>query len=66
MLQAAELGLGTTWVNMFRNSQLEKVFELPANEKTVLIMPIGFPAENAKPSRMHTTKKPLDKTVIWH
>ena len=66
MLRAAELGLGTTWVNMFRNSQLEKLFELPANEKTVLIMPIGFPAENAKPSRMHTTKKPLDKTVIWH
>ncbi len=65
MLRAAELGLGTTWVNRFRNSQLEKAL-LPANEKTVLIMPIGFPAENAKPSRMHTTKKPLDKTVIWH
>ena len=65
MLRAAELGLGTTWVNRFRNSQLEKAL-LPANEKAVLIMPIGFPAENAKPSRMHTTKKPLDKTVIWH
>ena len=66
MLQATELGLGTTWVNMFRNSRLEKVFDLPANEKSVLIMPIGFPADNAKPSRMHTKKKPLDKTVIWH
>ena len=65
MLRAAELGLGTTWVNRFRNSQLEKAL-LPANERSVLIMPIGFPAENAKPSRMHTTKKPLDKTVIWH
>ena len=65
MLRAAELGLGTTWVNRFRNSQLEKTL-LPANERSVLIMPIGFPAENAKPSRMHTTKKPLDKTVIWH
>ena len=65
MLRAAELGLGTTWVNRFRNSQLEKAF-LPANEKSVLIMPIGFPAENAKPSRMHTTKQPLDKTVVWH
>ena len=65
MLRAAELGLGTTWVNRFRNSLLEKAL-LPANERSVLIMPIGFPAENAKPSRMHTTKKPLDKTVIWH
>ena len=65
MLRAAELGLGTTWVNRFRNSQLEKAL-LPENERSVLIMPIGFPAENAKPSRMHTTKKPLDKTVIWH
>ena len=65
MLRAAELGLGTTWVNRFRNSQLEKAL-LPANERSVLIMPIGFPAENAKPSRMHTTKKPLDKTVVWH
>ena len=65
MLRAAELGLGTTWVNRFRNSQLEKTL-LPANERSVLIMPIGFPAENAKPSRMHTTKKPLDKTVVWH
>lgn len=65
MLRAAELGLGTTWVNRFRNSLLEKAL-LPANERSVLIMPIGFPAENAKPSRMHTTKKPLGKTVIWH
>ena len=65
MLRAAELGLGTTWVNRFRNSLLEKAL-LPANERSVLIMPIGFPAENAKPSRMHTTKKPLDKTVVWH
>ena len=65
MLRAAELGLGTTWVNRFRNSLLEKAL-LPANERSVLIMPIGFPAENAKPSRMHTTKKPLDITVIWH
>ena len=66
MLRATELGLGTTWVNRFRNSVLEKTFNLPANERAVLIMPVGFPAENARPSRMHTTKKPLEKTVVWH
>ena len=65
MLQAAELGLGTTWCNMFGNTALEKAFDLPANERSVLFMDLGYPAEDAEPSPRHTEKKPLEATVKY-
>ncbi|MBP5407369.1 nitroreductase family protein [bacterium] len=65
MLQAAELGLGTTWCNMFGNTALEEAFDLPANEKSVLFMDLGYAAEDAEPSPGHTEKKPLADTVRY-
>lgn len=49
MLRAIELGVYTTWCNYFANSKLEQAFDLPENEKAVLIMPIGYPAEGVAP-----------------
>ena len=63
MLCAAELGLGTCWVNYFANSALEKSLALPENERVVLIMPLGYPAANAEPSANHAKCKPLEATV---
>lgn len=65
MLRAAELGVSTTWCNFFSNTELEKTLGLPKNERSVLIMPVGYPAEGVKPSPMHFKKKPLDATVKW-
>ena len=63
MLEAADLGLGTCWVNYFANSAAEKAFGLPANEKAVLLLPLGYPAPDAEPSINHGKCKPLEATV---
>lgn len=65
MLQAAELDVDTTWCNMFSNSKLEEAFELPKNEKSVLIMPIGYRAKDSVPAPMHEQTKPLDTIVKY-
>ena len=63
MLEAADLGLGTCWVNYFPNSAAEKAFGLPENEKAVLLLPLGYPAPDAAPSPNHEKCKPLEATV---
>lgn len=65
MLEATELGLGTVWVNVFPNSKMEQAFNLPENEKSVLIMPVGYKAQDAQPSKMHSDRLPLSATVRY-
>jgi len=65
MLEAADLGLGTCWCNYFPNAQAEQALELPPDEKAVLFMPIGYPAEDAAPSSSHAATKPLEDLVRY-
>ena len=65
MFAATELGVDTTWCNYFANSELEKAFNIPQNEKSVLIMPIGYRAEDSVPSPMHEKKKDISETVKY-
>ena len=60
MLRAIEMGVYTTWCNYFANSKLEQAFDLPENEKAVLIMPIGYPAEGVVPAPAHAESKDLE------
>ena len=65
MLKAAELGLDTTWCNMFENSALEKELHIPENEKSVLIMPVGYRDIEVKPAPMHEQTKELESMVKY-
>lgn len=66
MLKAWELGIGTCWVNYFSPTRLEKELGLPENERSVLLMPIGYPADDAVPlEKMHSVCKPLGDTVRY-
>ena len=66
MLAAWEAGVGSCWVNMFANSELEKAFALPENERAVLLMPLGYAADDAKPApKWHGVQKPIDQTVRY-
>lgn len=65
MLAAWDLGVGSCWVNFFPNTETAEAFGLPANEKPVLLMPLGYPAEDSVPSVNHSTKKDLSDTVAY-
>ncbi|MDE6092107.1 MAG: nitroreductase family protein [Ruminococcus sp.] len=65
MLEAWELGVGTCWVNYFANSKLEKELGLPENECAVLLMPMGYPAEDSVPLKLHKECKAIDETVRY-
>ena len=65
MLQAIELGVYSTWCNYFSNTELEKTFAIPQNEKVVLIMPVGYKAENVHPSPAHESSKEQNALVTY-
>lgn len=44
-LAAAEQGLGTCWVCNFHARNLHGLFNLPENEEAVVLIPIGYPAD---------------------
>ena len=62
MLEAAELGLGTCWVNWFDHKKVKEAF-LKDDEEVVLIMPLGYPSEDSIPTGNHDNKKELQETV---
>jgi len=65
MLEAVSLGLGTCWVNAYPNKVVEEAFGLPDNEPSVLLMPIGFPADDSEPAEMHSKRKAIEETVKY-
>lgn len=67
MLQAAELGLGTTWVGHFDPAAVKKEFLLPENIVPVALLPLGYPAEDAAPNaQLHYKRKPVEETVVYN
>ncbi len=66
MLQAADLGLGTTYIGMFDPEKLRAAFpEELADLVPIALLALGYPAENARPSRLHTERKPLEEMVRY-
>ena len=59
MFEAWELGIGSVWVRGFNADNVAKVFNLPKNMRPVAMLPIGYPAEDSKPSKLHTKKREL-------
>ncbi len=57
MMEAWECGVGSTWVRGFDERVMRKAFGIPADWKIVAMMPMGYPAENARPSAWHFRRK---------
>ena len=64
MLAATELKIGSVWVDMFSPTTVKQLFNLPENIVPVLLMPLGYANEDAKPSPWHEQRKPLSETVF--
>ena len=65
MLQAADLGLGTTYVGMFQPDKLLEAFPEMAGTRPIALLPLGYPAEGAHPARLHTDRRPLEELVKY-
>lgn len=64
MLQAQELGLGTCWACWFDTEQTKKAFHIPETQEVYALLPLGYPAEESKPSSLHDSRKALEETVV--
>ena len=65
MLQAADLGLGTTYVGVFEPEKLLAAFPEMAGLCPIAMLPLGYPAENAHPAKLHTMRKPMEELVKY-
>lgn len=63
MLEAADLGIGTTWVMYFIPEAVKTEFDLPDSWEPTAILVMGHPSEKCAPSGMHFSRKELRETV---
>lgn len=61
-----EAGLGTCWIGNFDPAALREAMDLPGNHVPVAIFPVGYPTEEARPSKAHYDREALDRLVIGH
>ncbi len=65
MLEAANLGLGSIWIEMFDEQVLREEFDLPDNLVPICLIPIGYAAEDSEPNPNHFKRKPLEEIVEY-
>lgn len=66
MLQAADLGLGTTWVGHFDPNAVINNFNVTDDLEPVCILPLGYPSEDAEPNPRHFERKDITNTVFYN
>ena len=66
MMEVAELGLGSTWVGAFDPSKAREIYSVPENYEIVAILPIGYPSEDAHPSRLHNDRVSVNKIAFYN
>lgn len=64
MLQAQELGIGSTWVMYFISEAVRVEFELPDNIEPSAILVMGYP--DAEPSPNHSSRRSSEEYVTYH
>lgn len=58
-------GLGTTYVGCSSRRSSTAAFPELAGLTPIALLPMGYPAEGAHPSRLHTDRKPLEELVRY-
>ncbi len=66
MLEVTDLGLGATWVGAFDPVKAREIYNVPENYEIVSILPIGYPSEEAHPSRLHEDRKSIDEFTFYN
>ena len=65
MLEASELGIGSTWVMHFNPAKMREVFEIPEKFEPVALLVLGYPAKDASTNERHTQFR-SDHTIFYN
>lgn len=63
MLAVQDEGLATTWVGYFDAPKLQQLFPEMKCHELIAVFPIGYPADDAKPSNRHEDRKNISEIV---
>ena len=63
LLAAKDAGVESCWINFFDPDKAKEIFGLPENEEVLMLLDLGFAAEDAGPLANHSSRKPLEETV---
>lgn len=66
MLEAAEIGLGSTWVMNFDPEKMRETYHIPNNFESVVLLVMGYPADDAVPNKAHEQRNKIDSTVFYN
>lgn len=65
MLAATNAGVDSCWLNFFDPDMAARTFDLPENEEILMLLDLGYAAEDFRPLPNHTARKPLEETVRY-
>lgn len=65
MLAAKDAGVESCWLNLFDPEEAAKEFGLPKQEEVLMLLDLGYPAEDAGPLPNHSNRKELSETVSY-
>ncbi|MCR4662229.1 MAG: nitroreductase family protein [Clostridia bacterium] len=66
MLAAKNIGVESCWINKFNPIKCAEIFDLPKNERVVLLMDLGYAdKEGGKPLINHFKRKDITEYVIY-
>lgn len=65
MMQAEELGIGSTWIAHFDPALVINAFNITEHIVPVAILVMGYPSDDAKPSRLHNERFDISHTVFY-
>lgn len=65
LLAAHNAGVGCCWVMHFDPAAMRETFCIPENVEPVALLVMGYPAEDAKPLKLHEQFRPMDEVVFY-
>ena len=65
MLEAANLGVDSIWIEMFDGAIISSKFNLPSSLVPVCLLPIGYRSDDCPESPLHNTRKNIEVLVEY-
>lgn len=66
MLEVTDLGLGSTWIGAFSPEKARNIYNIPEHLEIAAILPVGYPSEEAHPSKLHDDRKPVEEIAFYN